>query len=190
MLEDAITDDLLHYLQESRDALLARLEGLGEHDLRRPLVASGTNLLGLVKHLVGVESGYLCESVGRPRPVPMPWYDDGSVWDDADMWATPQESGAGLVAAYRVVGRASDTSVRELGLAAPAVVSWWPAERRRTTLGSLLVRITTETAHHAGHADIVRELIDGATGQPDEAVDAVARSAYVARVQAAADAFR
>ncbi len=58
--------ELLRYLQEGRDAMLWKLEGLGEYDVRRPLVPTGTNLLGLVKHLAGIELGYFGETFGRP----------------------------------------------------------------------------------------------------------------------------
>ena len=60
--------DLHQYLQQGRDAMLRALDGLSEHDARRPVVPSGTNVLGLVKHLVGIELGYLVECVGRPAP--------------------------------------------------------------------------------------------------------------------------
>jgi hypothetical protein len=51
--------DLQRYLRVAREALLWKLDGLSDHDIRRPLVPTGTNLLGLVKHLTGVELGYL-----------------------------------------------------------------------------------------------------------------------------------
>ena len=58
--------DLRRYLQEAREALLWKLDGLSEYDIRRPLVATGTNLLGLVKHQAGVEMGYFGDTFGRP----------------------------------------------------------------------------------------------------------------------------
>jgi len=70
-------------------------------------------------------------------------------------------------------------------------VAWWPAERRATTFGHLLVRVAAETAQHAGHADILREMIDGRGGRDhDEIGDAQWWAAYVGRIQAAADPFR
>jgi len=72
-------------LQQSRAGLLSRLTGLGEYDLRRPLTPTGTNLLGLVKHLAGLEYGYLGESFARPAPEALPWVEDGSIWQNADM---------------------------------------------------------------------------------------------------------
>jgi hypothetical protein len=183
--------DLSRYLQEARDAVLRALDGLSEYDIRRPMTPSGTNLLGLVKHLAGNELGYLGDSVGRPSPVRLPWYDDGSIWDGADMWATAAETRQDLVTLYRTAWRHSDESIAELGLDAPAQVSWWPAERRSTTLGSLLVRMVAETAQHAGHADIVREMIDGRGGSDsDELGDAAYWDGYVERIQQAADSHR
>src|SRR5690349_7771658 len=64
-------DDLRRYLQAAREALLRKLDGVGEYDVRRPLVPTGTNLLGLVKHVASIESGYFGETFGWPRtPTP------------------------------------------------------------------------------------------------------------------------
>lgn len=185
-----LAGDLQRYLQQGRDAVLRALDGLGEHDARRPLVASGTNVLGLVKHLVGIELGYLVTSVGREAPV-LPWDEDGSVWESGDMWALPTESREYLVGLYRDAWSLADASLAEVPLDAPATVAWWPEDRRLTTFGHLVVRVTAETAQHAGHADILRELVDGRGGPDhDDMGDAAWWDAYVARIQAAADAFR
>jgi hypothetical protein len=182
--------DLLRYLREKRAHVLASLDGLSEYDVRRPVTPSGTNLLGLVKHLGGIEYGYLGESVGRPAPVPMPWTDE-SIWDSADMWATADESREYVVEFYRRAWQHSDESVERLGLDAPAGVAWWPEERRETTLGSLLVRVLAETAHHAGHADVVRETIDGRGGRDRSSTgDDEWWARHVARVEEAAARFR
>jgi hypothetical protein len=182
--------DLHHYLQQGRDGLLRSLDGLSEYDARRPLTPTGTNILGLVKHLAGVEMGYLSASVGREAPV-LPWDADGSVWEGADMWARPEEGREFLVDLYRTAWRLSDASVAALPLDAPASVAWWPAERRATTFGHLLVRVVAETAQHAGHADILREGIDGQAGRDHDAFGSDAEwDEYVERIQAAADHFR
>ncbi len=186
---DPLTADLLRYLQQCRDSLVGALEGLGEHDVRRPVVPSGTNLLGLVKHLVGIEQAYLGECAGRPPAAELPWVADGSIWEGADMWATPSETREHLLGLYRDGWAHADATVTELGLAAPASVPWWPQERRETTLGHLLVRTVAETAQHAGHADIVRELVDGRGGRDHDQLDEASWAAYLARVQAAADEF-
>jgi hypothetical protein len=188
---DMIGDDLRHYLQQSRDAVLRALDGLGEYDARRPLTPTGTNLLGLVKHLVGIEASYLGDCVGRPFPVPLPWVEDGSIWAGADMWATAQESREDLVGLYRQVWAHSDASIAAVALAAPAFVEWWPPERRHPTFGHLLSRTVAETAQHAGHADILRESLDGQGGRDKDSYgDADVWSSYVRKIQAAADEFR
>jgi len=185
-----LSADLGHYLQQGRDGLLRSLEGLSEYDVRRPLTPTGTNLLGLVKHVAGVELGYLVESVGREAPV-LPWNDDGSVWEGADMWPLASESREYLVELYRSVWALSDAAIAELALDAPASVSWWPPERRGTTFGHLVVRVVAETAQHAGHADILREGLDGRGGPDQDAVgDDATWSAHMAVIQAAADAYR
>jgi len=183
--------DVLHrYLSQGREAVLWKLEGVGEYDARRPLTPTGTNLLGLVKHLTGVELGYLVESVGREAPV-LPWNADGSVWEGADMWALASESREYLVDLYRSAWALTDASIASLPLDAPATVAWWPVESRETTFGHLLVRCVAETAQHAGHADILREGLDGQGGRDhDDIGDAATWSAYVARIQQAADEHR
>jgi hypothetical protein len=188
---DPLATDLRRYLQEERESVLASLSGLSEYDIRRPMTPTATNLLGLVKHLTGGEFGYLGDCVGRPAPVRLPWVEDESIWDSADMWATADQTREELVELYRTAWRHTDESIEQLPLDAPASVSWWPKERRATTFGSLLVRVVAETAHHAGHADIVRELIDGRSGADHEKVgDTEWWTRYVARVQEAADHHR
>jgi len=185
-----VKQELHASLQASRATLMSRLDGLSDYDLRRPVTPTGTNLLGLVKHLAGLEYGYLGESLGRPAPETMAWIEDGSIWDGADMWAGPGESRAYLTGLYQRACAHADQAIAELDLAAPASVPHWPASRRDTTLGVLLIRMVAETAQHAGHADIVRETIDGAAGSAANPVlEAADRQAYVARIQAAADVF-
>ncbi len=187
----SLADDLRRYLQEGRDSVVRSLDGLAEYDVRRPLVPSGTNLLGLVKHLTGVELGYLGTSVGRPSPVVLPWEEDGSVWESADMWATADQSRDHLLGLYRTAWQHSDESLATLPLDTPASVAWWPEGRRETTFGHLVVRVVAETAQHAGHCDIVRELVDGRTGgDPSDLGDEAWWASYVARIQAAADHYR
>jgi hypothetical protein len=184
-------DDLLRYLQEGRDALLRALDGLDDYDVRRPLTPSGTNLLGLVKHVAGVELAYLGDSVGRPFGERLSWVEDGSIWESADMWATADQSRDEIVDLYRRAWVHCDGVVRELPLDTPAHVEWWAPERRRTTLGSLLVRVVAEVSQHAGHADILRESIDGRGGRDhvDQGGEAW-WTAHLDRIQEAADAHR
>ena len=155
--------DLHRYLQIAREAVLWKLDGLSEYDIRRPVVPTGTNLLGLVKHLAGVELGYFGETFGRPWPEPLPWLEDDAE-PNADMWATEDESRGEIVALYRRAWAHADATIDALGLDAVGQVPWWPEERREVTLHLVLVHMIAETDRHAGQADIVRELIDGAAG--------------------------
>lgn len=155
--------DLLRYLQTGREALLWKLEGLPEYDVRRPLVPTGTNLLGLVKHVASVEAGYLGDCFGRPFGEPLPWFEDGAE-PNADLWATADESREQIVGLYHRVWAHSDATVQALALEAVGQVPWWPEDRREVTLHRILMHLIAETHRHAGHADIVRELIDGEVG--------------------------
>jgi uncharacterized damage-inducible protein DinB len=183
--------DLHRYLQEGRDAVLWKLEGLSERDARRPLTPTGTNVLGLVKHLAGVEGGYFGEVFGRPFPEPMPWMEDDAE-PNADMWATAEESRDDVVGLYRRVWEHSDATVEALALEDRGEVPWWRPETRSVTLHRVLVHVVAETQRHAGHADIVRELIDGEAGLRPAATnlpagDAAWWSSYRARLQEVAD---
>jgi Protein of unknown function (DUF664) len=153
--------DLRRYLQDARDSLLWKLDGLSEYDVRRPLVPTGTNLLGLVKHVTGVEMGQLGDTFGRPCADPLPWDESDPM---SDMFAFPSESREFITGLYRRAWAHSDATIDALPLDAIGRVPWWLADRSEVTLHHMLVRVATETARHAGHADIVRELIDGAAG--------------------------
>ncbi|MGH7921361.1 MAG: DinB family protein [Candidatus Dormibacteraceae bacterium] len=163
MSEPSAKADLKRYLQGGREILLWKLDGLSGYDIRRPLTPTGTNLLGLVKHVAIVESGYFGATFQRPFEELLPWFEDG-VAPNADLWATPEESREGIVALYRRVWAHSDTTIDSLDLNAVGQVPWWPEESREVTLHRVLVHMIAETDRHAGHADIVRELIDGAVG--------------------------
>ena len=154
--------DLHHYLQAARDALLWKLDGLSEYDIRRPMTPTGTNLLGLVKHLTGVEIGYFGKTFGRSVEYP-PWVTDHAE-DNVDMWTTPDESREYIVGQYRTAWAHADDTIRALPLDAPGRIPHWPNARRDVTLHRILVHVIAETHRHAGHADIVRELVDGTVG--------------------------
>jgi hypothetical protein len=160
---DAKTE-LRRDLQAGRDALVWKLEGLSDYDVRRPMTPTGTNLLGLVKHLAFVESGYFGTVFGRPVPEVQAWIDDDGSDPNWDLWATADESPQDVVEGYRRAWARADVTIAELPLEAPGHVSWWRPERRDVTLHQILVHVVAETHRHAGHADIVRELIDGAAG--------------------------
>src|SRR5205823_5485691 len=150
-LESAVRSDLQRYLQTGREALLWKLEGVSEYDVRRPLVPTGTNLLGLVKHVASVEAGYFGETFDRPFAERFPWFDEGAE-PNADMWATAEESRDDIVGLYRRVWAHSDATIDSLPLDATGHVPWWPPERREVTLHTILVHMIAETHRHAGHA--------------------------------------
>ncbi|MFC8846620.1 MULTISPECIES: DinB family protein [unclassified Micromonospora] len=154
--------DLHQYLRDARQALLWKLDGLPEYDIRRPVTPTGTNLLGLVKHLAGVEFGYFGPTFGRPYDESMPF--DSDTDPNADMWATADESHEQIVALYRRAWSHADATIEALPLDAIGTVPWWPAGSNRVTLHLVLVHVTAESHRHAGHADIVREMIDGTAG--------------------------
>jgi Protein of unknown function (DUF664) len=154
------------YLDKQRRALLAKLDGIGERDVRWPMTPTGTNLLGLVKHVASNELGYFGEVFDRPSNVPQPWLDDGAEFN-ADMWATAEESREDILGLYQRAAAHTDATIEALELDAPGRVPWWPPERQQVTLQQIMVHVTVEIARHAGHADIIRELIDGAAGDND-----------------------
>jgi len=184
-----LKEELHRKLQASRAALLSKLDNLNEYDRRCPMTPTGTNLLGLVKHLAGLEYGYLGESFGHPAPERMSWIEDGSISQGADMWAKPDESSEYITSLYRRACAHADGVIAALDLEAPGSVAHWPADRRDTTLGVVLIRMATETAQHAGHADIIRELIDGKRGPDQDAIDESTWREYIAQVQTAANTF-
>lgn len=190
-MTDFMADPLRRYLQDGRDSVMRALTGLSEYDARRPLTPSGTNVLGLVKHLVGIERSYLGVCVGRPPAFTLPWEEDGSIWQGADMWVRDDESRDLIVGLYEQVWKNSDASIDALPLDTAAFVHWWKEGTRHPSFGSLIVRVVAETAQHAGHADILRERIDGQGGLDADSVgDDTAWTEYVARIQQAADPFR
>ena len=182
--------DLREYLRLCRAALLAKLDGLGEYDVRRPMTPTGTNLLGLVKHVAYVQLGYFGEVFGRPSGRPYPWDVEGAE-EGVDLWAAPEESRAEVFELYASAAAHADATIEALPLDAIGEVPWWDDERRHPTLHTVLVHVCAEVARHAGHADVLRELIDGSAGLspgntnlPDRS--AAGWAAFRARIEAAA----
>jgi uncharacterized damage-inducible protein DinB len=155
---------VLHrYLDDARDAIVWKLEGLSEYDVRRPMTPTGTNLLGLVKHLASIELGYFGDTFDRPSGIALPWFEPDAE-ANADMWATVDESRAEILALYEKARALADQTIEALPLDAPGRVPWWSDEHASTTLHHILVHMIAETERHAGQADIVREEIDGSVG--------------------------
>lgn len=190
MIDDIARAHLLDDLRWVRRSLLSRVDGLSEYDVRRPLTRTGTNLLGLVKHLTITEARYLGEVFGRPYPEPLPrWGEPGHANRD-DLWVTEHETRADVLARYERACRHADETVESLPVDTPARVPWWP--QPEVTLFHVMVHVLTETNRHAGHADILREQVDGATGADVSGAPAVRDeadwSAHRDRVERAARA--
>ncbi len=178
---------LLRYLRRERAEILAKVDGLGEYDVRRPLTRTGTNVLGVVKHVASVQLGYLHHTFGG-EPVDLPWLREGAEVN-ADMWVTADESRQDVLDLFRRSSQLSDATVAPLDLDATGAVPWWPPERRTITVHLALVHMLDEMARHCGQLDIVRELIDGEAGDlrgnlPNLSEDDW--TAYRARIEAAA----
>jgi len=154
--------DLQHYLQNAREALVWKLDGLSEYSVRRPLTPTGTNLLGLVKHLSSVELLYFVFAFGRSIDDPPAWFGP-DVAPNTDKWATSAESRDLIVGTYKRAWQHSDATILSVELEAKGFVPWLPNDQM--SLHGVLVHVLAETERHAGHADIVRELIDGAVGR-------------------------
>jgi hypothetical protein len=169
MTNPDVKGDLHSYLQGARETLLWKMEGLTEYDVRRPLTPTGTNLLGLVKHSAATELSYFGTVFGRthearPRRVVGTLRRlAGANEANAGHWASPEETREEIVARYRDAWALADATITELPLEAPGKVPWWGKDGA-VTLHRVMVHVTAETQRHAGHADIVRELIDGSAG--------------------------
>ncbi|GCD98579.1 DinB family protein [Embleya hyalina] len=184
---DEFAKDILHgRLRRDRRALLWKLDGLSEYDARRPLTATGTNLLGLIKHVATVEARYFGEVFGRPSPEPLPRWQDS---DGSDLWATEGETRDYIVGFYRRTWEHSDATINELALDTSCHVPWWPEAHAHTNLFAIMVHVLGESIRHAGHADILREGLDGRTGlrpEYEQRIDEEARAAHCAKIEQAA----
>lgn len=161
MIDEFAKEYLHEDLRKIREAMLGKLDGLSEYDSRRPLTATGTNLLGLIKHLSTWEARYLGEVFDRPFPEALPRWDDAARWTD-DLWVTEDETRDEIIDRFGRVWDHSDATIRTLDIDAPGHVPWWP--RPNVKLFNILVHLLAETNRHAGHADILRERLDGRTG--------------------------
>ena len=149
---------LAQQLDFHRATVLRKLDGLDDEMLRRPMTPSGVSLLGLVKHLAATEHGWLLKTYAAlPEPDLYSADDD----ENADFRVGPDETADAIVAQYlRVCERARE--VVDAGDPDDVVRTPWGAE---VNLRAVLLHLLQETARHNGHADIIREAIDGATGQ-------------------------
>lgn len=183
-------ETILRRLRSLRSDLLTKLDGLDEYAVRRPMTPTGTNLLGLVKHLASVELGYVTEVFGFDPEWDLPWFAEGAE-PDADLWVPPSQTRESVLALHHHSAAMAERTIRELPLEAPGEVPWWPEDRRRVSLHEICLHLLIETARHAGHADIIREAIDGAAGMGADDANLTERTpaewaAHRARIEAAA----
>ena len=186
-MDDDFAKDFLHgKLKAIRTTLLWKLDGLSEYDVRRPLTGTGTNLLGLVKHLANVEAWYFGEVFGRPFPQELGRWQD---MDDSDMWVTASETREDIIDFYRRAWEHAGATISELPLDAPGHVPWWSPPDVK--LFNIMIHVYQETARHTGQADILREQLDGRTGvsaEYEEPIDVAARTKYREKIEQAAQA--
>ncbi len=144
------------FLDYLRATMVLKLRGLDGEQARRRFVPSETNLLGMVQHLAYVERSWF-QMVFAGEDHPVPWTKEDP---DVDWRAEPELSVAEVIAFYDA------ECARSREIVAAAAWEDRPArEGREQTLGWILVHMVEETARHCGHADILRELIDGQTGE-------------------------
>ena len=186
MIDEDAKTCLHEELNWAREALVWKLDGLSEYDIRRPLTATGTNLLGLVKHVATWEARYLGEVFSRPFPEPLPRWQDA---DGSDLWVTPDQSRDQVIDFYRRAYQHADATINDLNLDATGHVPWWP--RPDVKLLTIIVHVLNDTTRHAGQADILREDLDGQTGDTAGRrgkIDVAARETHWADVEQAARA--
>lgn len=147
-------DTALAFLSFARSCVLKKVDGLDEEQLRRRLLVSDTTLLGLVQHLTDAERywfGYTLAGDARYADV------------DFDMVVAPDRSANQVIVDYRTAITESDAHIR--AAESLDVRTAHPVDDAPLTVRWVLAHMTSETVRHAGHADILRELIDGVTGR-------------------------
>jgi hypothetical protein len=187
-VQDDLAKSHLHdHLRWAREALLWKLEGLSDYDVRRPLTITGTNLLGLVKHTATWDARYFGEVFDRPFPERLPRWDDAAA-RGTDLWAAEHERRADILDLHERVCRHVDATVDALPLDAPGFVPWWD---EHVTLFNVMLHCLSDTTRHAGHADVLREGLDGVVGvdrdsAPPAQLDAAFWTARRATIERAA----
>jgi len=205
-MPDPDRDQVKAYLHRSlrtvRDSLVWKIEGLSEYDIRRPLTPTGTNLLGLIKHCAVWDARYFGEVFDRPfASTALDWQDPVPAWNDpvrngpeapGDSWVAAERSREQILELYDQVSKHTDATIETLQLGSVGYVPWWDES---VPLFNIMVHCLTETTRHAGHADILRENIDGSVGVNRETPPLLGRSAKEwaerrKRIEAAAERHR
>ena len=189
MVAPDLKSELVGRLDRLNQGVLHKLESLSEYDLRRPMTPTATNLLGVAFHLASLHAEYFGETFARPFPREDEFYyrTDENADPQDDLWVRPESTSEWVVGLYRATWEHAEETIATLDLDSPGQIPTSPYAR--VTLGEMLVHMVDETARHAGHMDVVRELIDGAVGRyaGDGSIDATYDwAAYCARVEAGA----
>jgi uncharacterized damage-inducible protein DinB len=146
---------LVTFLDAQRAVILRKAAGVSDEDLRRTLTPTGLSLLGLIKHLAYVEQGWFQEGfLGEEHD--HPWTKEDP---DADFRIEPSETTDAILAFYQAKVERSRQIV-----AAHSLDEIARKGRHQTSLRWIVLHMIEETARHAGHADLMRETIDGSTG--------------------------
>ncbi|MFI9455906.1 DinB family protein [Amycolatopsis sp. NPDC052450] len=160
-------EGLLAYLEQQRHVLRIAVHGLTEEQARAVPTKSSLSVGGLIKHTATVEDGWidiLLQKPSKPMDETMKEYEAGYVM-------TPDETVESVLARYdEVARRTADViaDIADLGqpVPVPKGVPWYPQDVDAWSVRWVLLHLIEETARHAGHADIIREHIDGATAIP------------------------
>jgi uncharacterized damage-inducible protein DinB len=157
-------EGLLAFLAQQRDVLKCAAHGLSDAQARLAPTVSTLSVGGLVKHVASTERGWMDTMLQRESS-------RGEHDYMADFVMTADETLADLLARYDQVARETEdavASVADLGQAVPVPqgVPWYPDDVDAWSVRWVLLHVIEETARHAGHADMVREAIDGATAFP------------------------
>lgn len=185
---------LHHYLQESREALVWKLDGLDEREARLPRTLTGNNFSGVLKHCLNMEAGYFGPTFGRHFPTPEELVPVEAYAQDpqADWYVGEEETRDRLIDLYRRIWAFADHTIEELPLESLGRVPWWPLGNQEATLQRIIVHVIYDLARHAGQVDIMREQHDGVIGRHPENTnlpDDYDWPAYVAKLGTLADRF-
>jgi uncharacterized damage-inducible protein DinB len=159
-------ETLTSMLDFYRDTAVWKCSGMSDEDLRKVIVPSGWSVLGMVQHLAYVEQWWfqeLFKGVPEKELPPVPWTDDDP---DADFRVQPDQTTESVLDFYKECCERSREITKDASL--DDITAAWPEDRppeRRPNLRWILVHLIEETARHAGHMDVARELIDGSTGE-------------------------
>jgi uncharacterized damage-inducible protein DinB len=146
-------DTAMAFLSFARHCVLKKAEGLSDETVRRSTVDSGTSILGLINHLAEVEHYWFVHTLtGAPQ-----------LEGGYDMEVPAERAAGDVIQGYRDAIEESDRRIRAVGDPEARLAELIDGEA--LSLRWLLAHMTSETARHAGHADIIREQLDGATGR-------------------------